>query len=675
MEKMKDEREKVKRRVLVHQLVRQESFKVQRNIMATYCTGSNNRKETAPMIYLREPAPHSFPEAPTLPSNTIMHMNSGSYLDAFAGNSQLQNNSIQTQAVGNSDSNPQQKESLSSLGGSCVGEHSFGAWRDGRSEILSMHSMGGTAGVLHSGQNLQGKGLSLSLGTQIPSGTQMTPITYRNPSSGFASFLSPNPSLTGEGGTGNELSRNAVYLPPGISGGNQDSNKVDLSTYGMPSITKGIPNSRYLKAAQQLLDEVVNVQMALKQCNGEKNQSSEENRVKSSQKDDGGLKKVLSNQQESSNNSPNLLSFSERQELENKLTKLLSMLDEIERRYKQYCHQMQIIVSSFDVIAGCGTAKPYTALALQTISCHFRCLRDAINSQIRVTRESLGEQDNSENSRVGIIRLCYVDQQLQQQRALQQLGMMQQHAWRPQRGLPGSSVSLLRAWLFEHFLHPYPKDSDKIMLARKTGLTRSQVANWFVNARVRLWKPMVEEMYKEEFADAEIDSNSSAGNSIKATKDDTRTSEDKDVQQSGTSSAMERCNTRQLVDSNAGHVPDVVDMTGPITGAGFQNVMQGEAETMFLKLREEQRPNIDDSNLFPDTISHPDGNTGQFITAAAAYHMSGFETFGNGAGVSLTLGLQHCDGGYIPISGGGHRNFVAMRGDDIYNPAASGAET
>jgi hypothetical protein len=26
-----------------------------------------------------------------------------------------------------------------------------------------------------------------------------------------------------------------------------------------------------------------------------------------------------------------------------------------------------------------------------------------------------------------------------------------------------------------------------------------QVSNWFINARVRLWKPMVEEMYKDEF--------------------------------------------------------------------------------------------------------------------------------------------------------------------------------
>ncbi|GAB2273874.1 hypothetical protein Dimus_008647, partial [Dionaea muscipula] len=44
----------------------------------------------------------------------------------------------------------------------------------------------------------------------------------------------------------------------------------------------------------------------------------------------------------------------------------------------------------------------------------------------------------------------------------------------------------------------YPSDVDKHILARQTGLTRSQVSNWFINARVRLWKPMVEDMYLEE---------------------------------------------------------------------------------------------------------------------------------------------------------------------------------
>lgn len=111
--------------------------------------------------------------------------------------------------------------------------------------------------------------------------------------------------------------------------------------------------------------------------------------------------------------------------------------------------------SFFDMLAGFGAAKAYTALALQRISRHFRCLRDAISSQIRITRRNLGEQDTSPNGLGGgLSRLGYVDQQIRQQRALQQFGGVR-HAWRPQRGLPESSVSILRTWLFEHFLHPY----------------------------------------------------------------------------------------------------------------------------------------------------------------------------------------------------------------------------
>ncbi|KAM0038556.1 putative transcription factor Homeodomain-TALE-BEL family [Helianthus debilis subsp. tardiflorus] len=173
----------------------------------------------------------------------------------------------------------------------------------------------------------------------------------------------------------------------------------------------------------------------------------------------------------------------------------------VEQRYRQYNNQMQVVISWFEQAAGIGSAKTYTSLALQTISKQFRCLKDAIMGQIKAASRSLGEEENvggaGKSSGSGS-RLKFVDNQLRQQRALQQLGMIQHNAWRPQRGLPERSVSVLRAWLFEHFLHPYPKDSDKHMLAKQTGLTRSQVSNWFINARVRLWKPMVEEMYLEE---------------------------------------------------------------------------------------------------------------------------------------------------------------------------------
>jgi hypothetical protein len=81
-------------------------------------------------------------------------------------------------------------------------------------------------------------------------------------------------------------------------------------------------------------------------------------------------------------------------------------------------------------------------------------LRDAIGNQLKIVKRALGE-DVYRNAGLGeTSRLRYVDQQIRQQRALQQLGMLQQHAWRPQRGLPERAVSVLRAWLFEHFLHP-----------------------------------------------------------------------------------------------------------------------------------------------------------------------------------------------------------------------------
>ncbi|CBI15778.3 unnamed protein product, partial [Vitis vinifera] len=37
------------------------------------------------------------------------------------------------------------------------------------------------------------------------------------------------------------------------------------------------------------------------------------------------------------------------------------------------------------------------------------------------------------------------------------------------------------------------------MLARQMSLTRRQVSNSFINARVRLWKPMVEESTKKRW--------------------------------------------------------------------------------------------------------------------------------------------------------------------------------
>ncbi|KAG4986727.1 hypothetical protein AAZV13_12G156200 [Glycine max] len=262
-----------------------------------------------------------------------------------------------------------------------------------------------------------------------------------------------------------------------------------------------IMGSNYLKAAQELLDEAVNVGKGIykEEKFAEKVKA---NRESTNSGAAGGGDGSSGGGENSAGKQVVELSTAQRQELQMKKSKLVSMLDEVEQRYRQYHHQMQIVVSSFEQAAGYGAAKSYTALALKTISKQFRCLKDAISAQIKATSKTLGE-DDCLGVKVEGSRLRYVDHHLRQQRALQQLGMIQPNAWRPQRGLPERAVSILRAWLFEHFLHPYPKDSDKVMLAKQTGLSRSQVSNWFINARVRLWKPMVEEMYLEEIKEHE----------------------------------------------------------------------------------------------------------------------------------------------------------------------------
>jgi len=285
---------------------------------------------------------------------------------------------------------------------------------DGRDEPSSGAEMSlQTQLLMASASAAQHQGLSLSLGTQ---GVPVSLYQYRQAGMAAASLLSP-------GQTTAAASRNAQ------------------SIY--------IQNSKYLKAARELLDEVVNVRDAIKR-KSDKNQQS---------KDSGeGAKDAEKSEEkadEHEGNSSAELTPSERQDLQNKVSALMALLDQVDRKYRHYRNQMQMVMSSFDAVAGAGAARPYTALALQTISRHFRSLRDAIGPQVQSLRRSLGEKDSSAQGG-GLSRLRYIDQQLRQQRAMQQFGMMQQpqHAWRPQRGLPESAVSVLRAWLFEHFLHP-----------------------------------------------------------------------------------------------------------------------------------------------------------------------------------------------------------------------------
>ncbi|XAR61716.1 hypothetical protein NMG60_11016217 [Bertholletia excelsa] len=275
------------------------------------------------------------------------------------------------------------------------------------------------------------------------------------------------------------------------------STLINQSYSGTESFVIAVSSSRYLKPAQLLLEEVVNL-------GGEAVSLSNEKYIRrlsrNSRRGSVGLCSELKAELCS-----NVLS-GEKHELQVTMAKLISLLEEVERRYEQYHQHLGEVVSSFEVIAGVGAGKSYTALALQAMSRHFCSLRDAIASQILAAKRKMSGEIPNFNK--GFSQLSLFEKEARHNRiSLQQLGVIhnQRQAWRPIRGLPETSVAILRSWLFEHFLHPYPNDTEKLMLASQTGLTKNQVSNWFINARVRLWKPMIEEMYKEEFAESSAD--------------------------------------------------------------------------------------------------------------------------------------------------------------------------
>lgn len=63
---------------------------------------------------------------------------------------------------------------------------------------------------------------------------------------------------------------------------------------------------------------------------------------------------------------------------------------------------------------------------------------------------------------------------------------------RKRENLPKNVTEYLKDWLIIHKKHPYPTEKEKQQLAEETGLTVSQISNWFINARRRILQPLLE---------------------------------------------------------------------------------------------------------------------------------------------------------------------------------------
>lgn len=61
-------------------------------------------------------------------------------------------------------------------------------------------------------------------------------------------------------------------------------------------------------------------------------------------------------------------------------------------------------------------------------------------------------------------------------------------------------VDYLKKWLMceEHINHPYPTEEEKKVMVEDTGIDMKRLNNWFVNNRIRYWKPRFEALQAKQ---------------------------------------------------------------------------------------------------------------------------------------------------------------------------------
>ncbi|KAK4387570.1 BEL1-like homeodomain protein 2 [Sesamum angolense] len=265
------------------------------------------------------------------------------------------------------------------------------------------------------GRVLEGQGLSLSLSSlRNLEAAKFEKITAANgelffPGQGIGASCN-NPYGSKDFAT-NQL----LFNPPRLASSSSSSghgNQVHFGYVESARSTNFLRNSRYLRAAQELLEEFCSVGRGQLKNQRIKNQDRNPNSVP----DSGGVATGPS----STKDHHHPLSPAERTDHQRRKIKLLAMLDEVDTRYLRYCEQMQAMVYSFDSIVGQGTAAVYTGLAQKAMSRHFRCMKDAIIGEVKVSCEALGEKDVSVGS--GLTkgetpRLKLLEQKYRQQKA------------------------------------------------------------------------------------------------------------------------------------------------------------------------------------------------------------------------------------------------------------------
>jgi len=282
--------------------------------MATYYSSPGSERDSQTM-YSTESGNASYP-VPSALGNFLYPNNasSGPYTE-FSGIVQPQQNFMELTGHPSAMSHDSSSNEATNMGTSLTEQRFFGPLKDMRNEML-MHLMDGAHS---SGSDL--------IHNDAHSTAQLE----------FGMLNNHNSSVPSAPGQGLSLSLNTHILAPSYPYWSAKQDLLTPNSYqgddnrmkNMQSeASQAIRNSKYLKAAQELLDEIVSVWKSVKQ---ETDKGPAEAGKADGKETDGGTKSegVSSDPQESDANAAAELSTAEKQELQNKMVKLMAMLDEV----------------------------------------------------------------------------------------------------------------------------------------------------------------------------------------------------------------------------------------------------------------------------------------------------------------------------------------------------------
>ena len=188
------------------------------------------------------------------------------------------------------------------------------------------------------------------------------------------------------------------------------------------------------------------------------------------------------------------------------------------------------------------------------------------------------------------------------------------------------------------------------------------MSNWFINARVRLWKPMVEEMYSEEVKEQEQS----------GSQDDDNNNNNK-----------RECNKESGSTTSAAHQSNSSVVGSMQAHSGFNLVGLSDMQRSPKQPRSSEMQNSPNTIISMDMDMRPDeaseaiistkfakerhGKDGYSFISDSTYSVGDFGRFNpeemaaprfQGNSVSLTLGLPHCEN--LSVSGAhGQQSFLS----------------